>query len=133
MDSWVDARRTLALEESANNLGSSIQQIYFSLNHESISAGNLTNKLNTQPLIEGYPYRGNATLRTILDPAFNSSKILDVNLKFVGLEISVTTSVTLGQNVEWLDTTFTSNSTQACVAAEKFSNGTILLYFGVRT
>lgn len=133
MDTWTDSRRSLALEESASHLSSSIQQIYFSLNHASISAGNLTSKLGTQPFIEGYPYRGNATLRAILDPAFNSSKILDITLKLVGLEISATTSVTLGQNIEWYNSTFTSNSTQACVTAEKFSNGTILLYFGART
>ncbi len=133
MDTWVDSRRSLALEESASQLGSSIQQIYFSLNHESISAGALTTKFATQPFIEGYPYRGNASLRTILEPEFNSSKILDVTLKVVGLEIATTTSITLGQNVEWKNSTLISNSTQACVTAEKFSNGTILLYFGAGT
>lgn len=33
VNNWVDQRRELALEEIAGHIGSSIQQIYYSLNH----------------------------------------------------------------------------------------------------
>ncbi len=128
MNTWVDSRQTLALKEIASHLGSSIQQVYSALNHESISAGTVTNRLEVPPFIEGYAYTGNATLRTAL--AQNSSKILDVTLRLNGGRIVATTSVTLGQNVEWQTSTFMSNSTFASIIANKQSNGTILMSFG---
>ena len=131
MNTWVDSRRTLALQEAASHLGSSMQQIYSSLNHAAIAAGTVTNKLDIPPFIEGYAYVGNATLRTALDPALNSSKILDITLRLMGVSIEATTSVTLGQNVEWQqNSTFMSNSTYASINAEKQSNGVIRLSFG---
>jgi hypothetical protein len=129
MATWVDSRQTLALQEAASHLGSSIQQVYSALNHESISAGNVTNRLEVPPFIEGYAYTGNATLRA-LDLAPNSSQVLDITLRFMGGRISSTTSVTLGENVAWKTSTFMSNSTQATLIAEKMSNGTIRLSFG---
>ena len=130
MNIWVDSRRTLALQETASHLGSSIQQIYFSLNHQTISVGKVTQKLEIPPFIEDYPYTGNATLRTVLDPALNSSKVLDVMLRLRTAGTTVTTSVILGQNVEWVNSTFVSNSTNACITAEKRSDGVISLSFG---
>jgi hypothetical protein len=129
MATWTDSRQTLALKETASHLGSSIQQVYSALNHESISAGNVTNRLEVPAFIEGYAYKGNATLRA-LTPAPNSSKVLDITLWFMGNHISSTTSVTLGQNVEWQNSTFMSNSTYASIIAEKQLNGTIRLSFG---
>jgi len=129
MNTWVDSRQTLALQETASHLGSSIQQVYSALNHESISAGTVTNRLEVPPFIEGYAYTGNATLRA-LDPAPNSSQVLDITLRFMGGRISSTTSVTLGQNVVWQNSTFMSNSTYASIIAEKQWNGTIRLSFG---
>ena len=129
MTTWVDSRQTLALQEAASHLGSSIQQMYSALNHESISAGTVTNRLEVPPFIEGYAYTGNATLRA-LDPAPNSSQVLDITLRFMGGRISSTTSVTLGENVAWdQNSAFMSNSTDASLVAEKMSNGTILMYF----
>jgi hypothetical protein len=129
MTTWVDSRQTLALQETASHLGSSVHQVYSALNHESISAGTVTNRLEVPTFIEGYAYEGNASLRA-LDPAPNSSKVLDITLRFMGGRIEATTSVTLGQNVAWQNSTFMSNSTYASLIAEKMSNGTILLSFG---
>lgn len=130
MTMWVDSRQTLVLQETASHLGSLIQQVYSALNHESISAGTVTNRLEVPPFIEGYAYTGNATLRTTLDPELNSSKVLDITLRFMGSHIEATTSVTLGANAEWdQNSEFMSNSTYASLIAGKMSNGTILLYF----
>ncbi|MEM3700793.1 MAG: hypothetical protein QXL57_08040 [Candidatus Bathyarchaeia archaeon] len=130
MNIWIDSRRTLALQEAASHLGSSIQQVYFALNHDSISAGTITQKADVPPFIENYPYVGNATLKTVLDPALNSSKVLEITLKLRTVGITVKTSVILGQNVTWRESLFISNSTNACIKAEKFVNGTICLSFG---
>jgi len=127
MNTWVDSRQTLALQETASHLSSSIQQIYSALNHESISTGAVRSKLDISPFIEGYAYRGNASLRAA---ELNSSQFLDLTLRFMGGSIETTTSVTLGSNVKWdADSAFMSNSTNASLIAEKMANGTILLSF----
>ncbi len=123
MNIWVDSRRTLALQDAASHLGGTIQQMYFSLNHDAISAGTLTQKSNVPPFIENYPYTGTATLSTVLDPALNSSKVLKITLRLGVAGITVSTSVILGQNVEWIESTFVSNSTNACIKATKFWDG----------
>jgi len=127
MTHWVDSRQTLALQETASHLGSSIQQVYSALNHQSISAGTVRSKLAVTAYIEGYAFTGNASLRAA---EADSSQFLDITLKFLGNSIESTTSVTLGANVNWnADSEFMSNSTYANLVAEKLSNDTILMYF----
>jgi hypothetical protein len=130
MDTWVVSRRTLELKEAASHLGSSIQQVYMSLNHTSIQAGNLSGALDIPEFIEGHVYRGNASFRYVLDPALDPTQVLEITLAFVDMKISVDTSVTLGQNVEWVNTIFLSNSTNACLAAQKLPDGNVKLAFG---
>lgn len=130
MNIWVESRRTLALQDAASHLGSTIQQLYFSLNHETISAGTATYSPGLPPFIENHHYAGNATLRTISYSTSNSSKALELTLTLATTRTKLTTSVILGPNVLWRESTFVSNSTNACVSAEKFHNGTICLYFG---
>lgn len=129
MNIWVDSRRTLALQEVASHLGSTIQQLYFSLNHETISAGTATYSPGLPPFIENYNYIGNATLRAVSGSA-DSSKVLSITLTLAKTKITVTTLVVLGSNVQWQDSSFVSNSTHACVSAMKNATGTITLYFG---
>lgn len=130
MNVWVDSRRSLALQDVASHLGSTIQQLYFSLNHETISAGKATYLPRLPPLIEDSPYTGNATLRTVLDPVLNSSKVLELTVRLVSTKLMVSTQVILGPNVSWKESVFISNSTNACVSAEKNQTGTILIQFG---
>jgi hypothetical protein len=130
MNTWTDSRQTLALQETASHLGSSIQQVYSALNHQSISAGTVQNRLEVTPFIEGYAYKGNASWRTTASPEENSSRVLDISLRFMGSSIETSASVTLGSNAAWdANTEFMSNSTQASLIAEKMANGTILMYF----
>jgi hypothetical protein len=129
MNHWVDSRRNLELQEIASHLGSSLQQLYSSLNHDTISAGNVTSKLDLPPFIEDYAYRGNATLRTALDATLNSTKILDITLTLQGAKATSTSSVTLGLNVGWVNSTLMSNSTNLGISGLKLANGTINLSF----
>jgi hypothetical protein len=134
MNTWVDSRRTIALEETAGHLGSAIQQVYLSLNHSSIQACTLVNSLELPSDIEHYSYTGNATWRVTGAP--DGNRVLDVTLQFVGLKISTTTSVILGENAEWKNSTLKSyyttpgNSlTESCLIANKTSDGKIELCF----
>ena len=128
MNTWVDSRQILALQETASYIGSSIHQTYAALSHESLSAGIVTNKLEIPSSIEGLSYFGNATLRSTLDS--NSSKILDINLYIIDSGIHTKTSVTLGQDVQWQNSSFESNSAEANILAEKLESGLILFSFG---
>ncbi|MBS7615819.1 hypothetical protein KEJ45_01290 [Candidatus Bathyarchaeota archaeon] len=130
MNIWVDSRRTLALQEVVSHIGSCLQQMYFTLNHNSVPTGKLTQTVDVPPFIEGYHYVGNATLRPVLDPELGSSKVLRMMFRLVGTGTVVETSVILGPSVEWRESTFVSNSTSVCITAEKFANETILLAFG---
>ena len=127
MSTWTDSRQVLALQETASHIGSSVHQVYSALNHESISAGKVTNTLEVPSLIEGYAYTGNASLRAAED---DSVKILDITLKFKGASVAATSSVTLGANVTWnAESMFMSNSSYASLLAEKMPNGTVFMYF----
>lgn len=129
MNTWVDSRRTLALQDVASHLGSAMQQLYFSLNHDTISSGNVTYSPGLPPLIESAYYVANATLLTGSHTQSNSSAYLELTVKLVGTSDIVTTTVVLGSNVLWQQSTFVSNSNYACVNANK-SMGIILLWFG---
>ncbi len=130
MNQYVDEQKSLQLQEAASYVSSSIEQVYLSLNHTSILSCKLTSGLGSQPLADGYVYTGNATLQAVLDPEFHSTKVLEVTLNLVGTDISTTTSVTLGQNVEWVSSTFISDSASASIIAQKLPDQTIKLSFG---
>jgi hypothetical protein len=130
MSVWVDSRRALILQDAASHLGSTMQQLYFSLNHETISVGTATYSPGLPPFIEDCHYTANATLRSVSGASPNSSKIMDMQLTLKGTKTTVSASVVLGPNVLWRESTFISNSTNACVSAEKFANGTISMRFG---
>ena len=128
MNTWVDSRQNLVLRETASYLGSSIHQTYTALSHDSVSEGIVTNKLEIPESIEGKIYMGNATLNAISE--FNSSKILQINLYIIDSEIVAQSSVTLGNDFEWQNSTFESNSAYAIIYAEKLSTGIIRFSFG---
>jgi hypothetical protein len=128
MNRWVDERRILTLQEIASHLGSTIQQIFFSLNHTTISAGIVTQKSTVPRFIEIYPYTGTATLVPV--SGLGSSKALEITLQLGTVGTTVKASAILGSNVLWQESVFVSNSTNACIVGEKFTNGTICLFFG---
>jgi len=130
MSQWTGDRQSIELQQTASYIGSSIQQIYLSLNHTSILSCTLTNNLNCKPTIEGHNYNGNASLQMITDSESGSSQLLSITLSLVGTDISTSTSVTLGQNVAWINSTFASNPPTACIIAQKLPNQTIQLSLG---
>mgnify|MGYP001054297929 CR=1 FL=1 len=129
MTMWTESRQTLALREVAGHIGSSVHQLYSALSHKSISEGNVTNELAIPTFVEGYVYTANATLRSASGSSAESSKILDISVRFVDSGIEAAASVTLGSDVEWAPSTFVSNSPNAKLVATKFSNNTILMRF----
>jgi hypothetical protein len=128
MNYWSTSSETLALNDASIHLSSSIGQLYFFLNNPSVSSGTVTNDLGIPPYIGNYAYIGNATLISV--SGSGSGKVLELTLSLIGSTITTTSPVTLGSNVQWVNSTFTSTSTIACINGYKDSNNTIWLSFG---
>ena len=129
MNVWVDSRRSLALQDAASHLGSTMQQLYFSLNHGSISKGTVTYTPGLPPFIENSHYVGTAALKSVSNSTANSTKILELTLSLIGTGSRIKTSVIMGPSIVWENSTFVSNSTHACVSATKDVSG-ITMRFG---
>jgi hypothetical protein len=126
IDVWVDQRKETALQDVASHLGSTVQQLYLSLNREEAGAGIVTQASNVPPFIESIPYVVDASDRRV-----ENGTIIDLHLALIGTSINAFTRVTLGSNVLLgPQRTFVSNSTNACIIVEKFSNGTLSFSFG---
>jgi hypothetical protein len=124
MNTYSNSRQTLELQTVASHLGSTLQQVYFSLNHDSVSAGTITSNMEITPLLETYTYTVNCTSRMALD---SGALIVDLKLMLSGSGATTNTSVTLGKNAAWTNSFFWSNSATACIVATKLSNNTIQL------
>jgi hypothetical protein len=133
MSLWVDSRLHLELEGVANHVGSTIQQLYLSLNHEDVLPGVVVYSLNVPVAIELYSYYATGTLRMV--SGANSSKILDLYFALRGKNIAANSSLTFGPNVQWQSSTFRSNSSAPCIRVQKnytiaFPDGEFLFSFG---
>jgi hypothetical protein len=119
MDNWNDSRQTVELQETAAQLGSTIQQMYYTINRASVSSGSATMKIDIDipHAIENQPYT--VTLQNIAD-LDSSYHVMNITLRFVGSTVSTSNLVTLGDNVNWVDSlTFNSASDGLCLVATK--------------
>jgi len=123
--SWVDARRDAALQGIASHLASTIQQLYLSVNREEIVAGNITQASTLPPTIESYPYTAMGNMSASLD----SSKVLTLTLRLEEARNTVTATALVGPNAKWSGGTLRSNSPDASINVQKFTNGTLLFSF----
>ncbi|MGA2681006.1 MAG: hypothetical protein ABSF44_04310 [Candidatus Bathyarchaeia archaeon] len=130
MGQWVGDRQTLELQQTASSLGSVIEQTYLSLNHTSILSCKFNSTLPFAPTIEGYNFTATATLHAVSNTDYGACKVLDVTLSLVGKQLSTSTEVTLGQNVQWINSELVGNPPTACLLAQKLANQTIQLEFG---
>jgi len=128
ISSWTNERRQVALQEVSNHLGSTIQQLYFSLNQEEISAGTVIQASTLPPMIEQYTYTAVGELGSSLDPDDpDSARVMVLTLSLAGN--TATAYVTLGPNVSWEGGTFQSNSPTAAIKVDKASDGTLQFSF----
>ena len=127
MGVWTNSSATVSLQDAAAHLGSSIQQFYLFINNPSLNSATVTNQLGIPPFIDGQTYNGVATLTS----TSGTAQVMNLTLSLQKSKISVSSIVTLGQNVRWDSShnTFISNSTDAAISAYKYSNGTVLLAF----
>jgi hypothetical protein len=127
MDTWADSRMTIELQTTAGHLSSSIQQLYYTMNHGSISDGSMKITLDVPPLIEGRAYTTTLSHVTHLDTSY---QIMNVTLKLLGTKDQTSTLVTLGPNVDWQENlAFNSTSHNLSLVASKTANS-IWISFG---
>lgn len=129
MNIWVDSRRTLAVEEIAGYVGSTIQQLYLTLSCDNSDTGvRIKNELSIPQYIEGSAYYGSAVLEQGLSP--EHSKVLHLTIKLEGSKVEVEYSVLLGLNAEWDETSVFISNKKPCIVAERNAEtGIVKLYF----
>jgi hypothetical protein len=128
MNAWSNSQMTIELQEVSGHLSSSMQQLYFTMNHASISSGSVTDKLEVPTTIQngnnGYNYM------IILSNATNpnsSVKVMNLTLTLIGTSAKASTIVTLGQNADWNNTSLKSSKISFINATK--SSGNIFLSF----
>lgn len=127
MDRWEDSRLVLELQQTAGNLGSSIQQLYYTMNRDTVSEGTMRIILDVPYLIDGRVY---TTILSHMLSSETSYEIMNVTIKLVGTTSQASTLVTLGSNVDWQEgLSFNSTANSLGAVANKTAN-TIWLSFG---
>jgi hypothetical protein len=127
--SWQNSQRDIELQDAADHLASTIQQLYLTVNRDEILVGEIIQASTVPVTVASYPYSATGSLS---DPPDCSAKVLTVTLILDEVENNATASVVLGTNVnDWTDSTpLRSNSADACINVQKFSNNTITFSFG---
>ena len=128
MNVWSNSRMTVELQEVSGHLASSVQQLYFSINHASIASGSLTAKLSV-PIVIQDGYNGYNYMITLSDATNQGSaiKVMNLTLSLIGTRGSASTLITLGQNANWTSSSFDSNNISQINATK--TSGNILLSF----
>jgi hypothetical protein len=127
MGTWGDSLVTIELQATAGHMSSSIQQIYYTMNHGSFSNGSMKINLDVPQLIQGHAYT--TTLRHV-SGTDTSYQIMNVTLKIIGGNDQTSSLVTLGSNVDWQENlAFNSTAHSLSIVATKTAN-TILISFG---
>jgi hypothetical protein len=127
MDTWADSSRTLELQETAGHMASSVQQLYYTMNHGSISNGSMKITLDVPPLIDSRAYTTTLKHVTQTDASY---QIMNITLSLIGTKCASSTIVTLGDNVNWTQNlSFNSTQHNLSLIANKTS-GSIWISFG---
>lgn len=122
---WTNNRMQNELQDAANYVSSTVQQLYLSLNRTDVLPGHITQAANVPSTIESHPYYATGALRMA-----SASEILSLHFTLQGTKITANSSVILGPNVSWQTSTFMSNSSTACIRVWKQINGTFRFSFG---
>ena len=124
---WQNSQRDIELQDVANHLASTIQQLYLTLNRDEILECTVTQASPVPVTVASYPYNAECSLS---DPPEGYSKILTVILTLDEIGNTATAAAVLGPNVAWTESTLRSTSTDAYIEVQKFSNGTVGFSFG---
>jgi len=127
MGTYEDSLVTMELQTTAGHMSSSIQQLYYTVNHGSFSNGYTKINLDVPQLIQGRAYTTTLSHVTSTDTPY---QLMNVTLKIVGGTEQTSNLVTLGPNVNWQENlAFNSTAHSLSLAANKTANS-IWISFG---
>ena len=111
MNTWENDRLDLQLENIAANLGSSVQQLYYTMNRELISSGSLTIQLYTPSRIvcSSGNYSYTIEVRNA-SAASGYAQIMNITVSLFEGERTASTIVTLGEDAAWDDASYISDN-----------------------
>ena len=122
--SWQNSQRDIELQDVADHLASTIQQLYLTVNRDEILNGTLTQSSPVPVTVASYPYNATGSLS---DPPDGYAKILTVTLTLDDVGNTVTAATVLGPSVRLgNDSTLRSNSADASIIVVK--NATTLTF-----
>ena len=124
---WQESQLTIEMQDSADHMVSTIQQLYLTVNRDSILEGTITQASPVPVTIASYPYTVEGSLS---NPPGDSAKVFTVTLTLDDIGNTVIASAVIGNNTKWTESTFRSTSVDASIIVEKFSNGTLAFAFG---
>jgi hypothetical protein len=120
MGSYQDSLITMELQSTAGHVSSSIQQLYYSMNHATFSNGSMQIKLDIPQLIQGRAY---STTLSHIASTDTTCQLMNVTLKTIHGTDQVSSLVTLGTNVNWQENlAFNSTAHSLSIAANKTAN-----------
>lgn len=125
---WQNSQRNVELQDTADHLASTIQQLYLTINSQDVLTGTVTQASTLPITVASYPYTATASLNNPPDP--NATKILTVTLTMDEVGNTVSADAVLGPNVQWTESTFRSTSSDASIIIQKFSDGALSFSFG---
>ena len=124
---WQDSQRDVELQDAANHLASTIQQLYLTINRDEVLECTITQASPVPVTVGSYPYNATGSLSSL---SGNSTRFLSVTLTLDEVGNTATAAAVLGHNVNWTESTLRSTSTDAYIQVQKFSNGTVAFSFG---
>jgi VCBS repeat-containing protein len=120
MDTYEDSLVSMELQSTVGHISSSIQQLYYTINHGSFSYGSMQINLDVPQLIQGRSYTTTLSHVTSTD---TSSQLMNVTLKIVGGTEMASSLVTLGTDADWQENlAFNSAAPSLSLVANKTAN-----------
>jgi hypothetical protein len=125
---WQNSQREVELQTVADHMASTIQQLYLTIDSQSVLTG-YVNQSSTFPItVATYPYTATASLSNPPNP--DATKFLTVTLTLDEVANTVSADAVLGPYVQWSESIFRSTSSDASINVQKLSNGTLIFSFG---
>jgi hypothetical protein len=126
---WQDSQRDIELQDAANHLASTMQQLYLTINRDEILECTVTQASPVPVTVASYPYNATGSLSSLSE---NSTRILSVTLTLDDVENTATAAAVVGPNLSWTDSTLRSTSTDAHINVQKLDDEehTIIFSFG---
>lgn len=129
MDNWTSSRQTIELGDIASQVGSTVQQMYYIINHASVNSGSASMKvaLDIPQTVDNIAYTVILSHASNVDSAY---QIMNITLHVNKGSAQTSTLVTLGDNIDWENNlSFSSFTRNLTLTATKTAN-TITLSLG---